>query len=58
MAVELRLALEQVLEQAHHRDWHAASRSVLALVAASRSIQTEVDFQVMKSWLDKAKTAA
>jgi hypothetical protein len=58
LADQIRLLLEQLLEQSRGADWLAASRRALALVEASRAVQAEIDFQAMQVWLDKAKAAA
>jgi len=57
LARDVRAALEQLVEQVRDGNWEAASCRAMDLVAASRRVQTEVDFCSMNEWLERAKTA-
>jgi hypothetical protein len=57
LARDVRVVLEQVLEQVRNGDWEAASLRAVDLVVAARRVQNEIDFCSMNEWLERAKTA-
>jgi hypothetical protein len=57
LARDVRVLLEQVLEQVRSCNWEAASSRATDLVVAARRVQNEVDFRSMNEWLDRAKSA-